>query len=141
MRTRINEVPACLIETIEVEAERYNLIRLALIRLGGPLRFPLIGLRNLDMYLDDEKWVCVDRSAMDLPVAAWSRFEDKARTDLQGDVRCVLRHYQVNTDILLPYMWMTMESILRDRLAQQKYTSSSKVVHFSANRNSLSKSE
>ena len=117
MRSRIYEVPTCLIETIEVEAERYNLIRLALLRFGGPLRFPLVGLRNLDIMLDRESWVCVDRSALDLPVAAWNRFEDQSRSDLQADVRCELRHYQINTDILLPYLWMTLESILRDRIA------------------------
>lgn len=119
MRSRIYEVPACFVETIEVEAERYNLIRLAIARFGGALRFPLIGLRNLDILLDRESWVCVDRSALDLPVAAWNRFEDQGRQQLQGNVRCELRHYQINTDILLPYLWMTMESILRDRLATE----------------------
>ena len=118
MRTRIHDVPACFVETIEVKAERYNLIQLALARLDGPLRFPLIGLRNLDILLDREVWACVDRSVLDLPVAAWNQFDVKDRNNLREDVSCELRHYQVNTDILLPYMWMTLESILRGRLAK-----------------------
>jgi len=118
MRTPIHGVPACLVETIEIEAERYNLIRLALRRLGEPLRFPLIGLRNLDIVLQQDSWVCVDRGALDLPVAAWGQFENQDRMNLRASVRCELRHYQMNTDILLPYMWMTLESILRGRLAK-----------------------
>lgn len=128
MRTRIHEVPACLVETIEVEAERYNLIRLALSRLGGPLRFPLVGLRNLDIVLQRDCWVCVDRSALDLPVAAWNRFENQERLALNADVRCELRHYQVNTDILLPYMWMTMEGILRGRLSRERSGKSAQLI-------------
>ena len=121
MRTRIDEIPACFVETISVSYERYNLIQLALRRLGSALRFPLIGLRHLDMILESDRWVCVDRVTLDLPVAAWHRFEKDDQLNLQTSVSCELRHYQVNTDILLPYIWMTMESILRERLSKEDY--------------------
>ncbi len=117
MRTKIYEIPACFIETIEVGAERYNLIQLALSRLGGPLCFPLLGLRHLDMVLEKESWVCIDRGALDLPVAAWHLFEKESHLNLQSTVLCELRHYQANTDILLPYIWMSMESILKGYLS------------------------
>ncbi len=129
MRTRIHDVPACFVETVDVSAKRYNLIQLALNRLDGPLRFPLIGLRNLDILLDRDVWACVDRSVLDLPVAAWNQFDTHDRIDLQADVRCELRHYQVNTDILLPYMWMTLESILRGRLTKEQPRKMGQVIN------------
>ncbi|VAW85204.1 hypothetical protein MNBD_GAMMA18-1133 [hydrothermal vent metagenome] len=128
MRTKIYEIPACFIETTEVDAERYNLIQLALSRLDNPLRFSLLGLRHLDMILEKESWVCIDRAALDLPVAAWHLFEKESRLNLQSSVLCELRHYQANTDILLPYIWMSMESILKRCLSNGRSHRSSSVV-------------
>ncbi len=118
MRTRIHEIPACFTETIEIDAERYHLIQRALNRLGKPLRFPLVGLCHLDMILEADSWVCIDRGALELPVVAWHQFKKTSRQNLQSSVWCELRHYRVNTDILLPYVWMTIESTLKARLSE-----------------------
>lgn len=128
MRTKIDEIPACFIETIKVDAERYNLIQLVLSRLGSPLRFSLLGLRHLDMVLEKESWICVDRGALDLPVAAWHLFKKESHLNLQSTVLCELRHYQANTDILLPYVWMSMESILKEYLSNGRSHHSAHVV-------------
>ncbi len=117
MRTKIYEIPACFIETIEIDAERYNLVQLALNRLGSPLHFSLRGLCHLDMVLEKESWVCIDRAALELPVAAWHLFKKESRLSLQSTVLCELRHYQANTDILLPYIWMSIESFLKGCLS------------------------
>jgi len=116
MKSRIHEVPTTLVENVTVDAQRYNMIRLALLRFGTPQRVPLLGLRHLDMLLEEDRWVCVDRSALDLPVAAWVRFQNRAQDNLQAPVDCQLRHYQVNTDIVLPYVWMALENILQQKL-------------------------
>ncbi len=118
MRTRIDEIPACFIETIEIDAERYNLVQRALNRLGKPLRFSLVGLYHLDMILESDSWVCVDRGALEMPVVAWHLFEKTSRKNIHSAVSCELRHYRVNTDILLPYVWMTLECILKARLSE-----------------------
>ncbi len=116
MRTRIHEVPAYHVETIAVAAARYNLIHLALRRLGAPLRLELTGLKGLDMLLDTDLWVCVDRTSLDLPILAWTVFDDHQRSDLQAPVTCQLRHYHARTEVLLPRLWQTLERILNERL-------------------------
>ena len=50
-----------------IEASVYNHVRLALRRLGFPLRVPVPGHRGLEIILDDRIWLCVDANAEESP--------------------------------------------------------------------------
>ena len=101
MYSRIDEVPALRVTRSSVDAADYNRIRLALLRLGEPLRLSLRGLRDLDVLLGREAWICVDRTLNDLPVIAWTRFAIAGRSDLQAPVLCELRCYHAQAGMIL----------------------------------------
>ena len=93
MRSRLNDVPILKTTPTYIQAMYYNRVRIALSRIDNPLRIELINLRGLDIVIDDDVWVCVDRTLNDLPIFAWTDFEYSARTNLFEPVGCSLRFY------------------------------------------------
>ena len=57
-----------------IEAVCYNRGRLALLRLGYPLRITLHQHRGLEVILDKAMWLCVDSNKDDQPILAWREF-------------------------------------------------------------------
>lgn len=88
MKTRIDDLPIMEQRTVQIDASQYNKIRLGLLRLGAPHRIRLEGMRSLDMLLDQEEWVIVDRDMDDLPVIAWRYFESGKRDALNAPISC-----------------------------------------------------
>lgn len=76
-----------------IEATVYNHVRLALRRLGYPLRVAVPGHRGLEIILDDHVWLCVDANAEDQPVMAWLDFAVQHRDNLHEPVACSLELY------------------------------------------------
>lgn len=70
MFDRLGDIPAYRIMEGKVPASRFNLLRLAVLRLGNPLRVPLRALRSLQMYLDADSWTVVDTALNDFPIVA-----------------------------------------------------------------------
>lgn len=93
MMWRLKEVPIYSSFPTQVEAIHYNQIRLALRRLANPIRLELINQRNIDMLIDNDSWVCVDRNMDDMPIAAWTDFETQDRNNLLAPVKCNLHYY------------------------------------------------
>ena len=76
-----------------IEAPVYNHVRLALRRLGSPLRVAVPGHRGLEIILESRVWMCVDANAQDQPVMAWLDFSNRGRDNLQAPVSCTLELY------------------------------------------------
>jgi hypothetical protein len=76
-----------------IEASIYNHARLALRRLGSPLRVAVPGHRGLEIILDDHTWLCVDANADDQPVMAWLDLATHHRDNLHEPVNCTLELY------------------------------------------------
>lgn len=93
MMWRLKEVPAFSSFPTQVEPIHFNQIRLALRRLSNPIRLELSNQRNVDMIIDNDSWVCVDRSMNDLPIVAWTDFETRDRNSLLAPVKCNLHYY------------------------------------------------
>lgn len=119
MKTRLDEVPTLRETTSTIQAARFNTVRLALLRLGKPLRIELEGLRHLDMLLDDDLWVVVDRNLNDLPVVAWSEFHRENRSALNEPVHCRTRLYHSHANIIIDTALKTVESVLGTYLAAE----------------------
>lgn len=101
MKTRLDDIPSLREIPSVVQASHFNTVRLALLRLGKPLRVELEGLRHLDMLFDDDTWVCVDRNLNDLPIVAWTEFRKENRTALNEPVHCRLRLFHAHAGIIL----------------------------------------
>jgi hypothetical protein len=96
IRDRLQELPAYSTEQAALEAVRYNCIRLALLRSEPPLRIALQSLRNLDMVIEEDLWVCVDRDLNDVPIVAWKSFRTHGRTGLDAPVPCTVKFYHAH---------------------------------------------
>lgn len=74
----------------KIEAACYNRARLALLRLGSPLRVTLKRHRGLEVILNNTVWLCVDSFADDQPILAWRDFKTQARNNLYRPIACDL---------------------------------------------------
>ncbi len=116
MKTRIEDVPKLRTEQTSIDAPRYNQVRLALMRLNGQIRLPLPGLRGMDLILDRQSWVCVDRTLYDLPILAWTDFGP--RQGLHTSVDCLRHFYHINADLISETVLSTMTTLLGERLSE-----------------------
>jgi hypothetical protein len=70
----------------KIEAACYNRARLALLRLGSPLRVTLQKHRGLYVIISHVNWLCVDSFAQDQPILAWWDFNIQARSNLHRPI-------------------------------------------------------
>lgn len=101
----------------QLQAAHYNRARLALLRVGSPLRFELPHLRGMDLILGESEWVCVDRTLNDLPVLAWTDFETRGRAALHTPVRCRLRFYHAHASLIIRTILEDLDAQLEPLLA------------------------
>jgi hypothetical protein len=99
-----------------LEAPYYNRVRLALMRLGRPLRVVLPQHRGLEAILDDDAWVCVDATRGDLPVLAWRAFGATGRVSLHEPIDCRLDLYHWHAGLIMGTALDALDSALRARL-------------------------
>lgn len=118
MKSRLQDVPVLKTLVTTVEAKYFNRVRLGLLRLENQLRFELPRLRSLDLLMDEEIWLCVDRSMNDLPVLAWMDFAIKERQALHEPVRCQLRFFHSHANIIAKTILEDMDKLLAERLTQ-----------------------
>ncbi len=136
MKTRIEDVPKLRTISTEIESNRFNQVRLGLIRLGGPIRMKLPGLRGMDVIIDNQAWVCVDRTLYDLPVLAWTDFRHQQRHGIHEPVPCLLHYYHVHADLITETVLATIVSVLSERMDERYPPRASNIFAFQAGRQS-----
>lgn len=99
-----------------IHARDYNRVRLALLRLGCPLRVTLPGLAHIDMLLDRDEWLCVDRGHGRQPLLAWTDFRAVDRAALHTPIRCTVEFYHCRAGVLLGAAWQALRCELAGRL-------------------------
>ena len=99
MKSYLTDIPVYETLKTAVSAEHFNLVQIALKRLGSPIRLELPRLRTLDFLLDQETWIIVVRSLNDIPVMAWLDFETKDR-GLHEPLNCTLNLYHAHANII-----------------------------------------
>lgn len=117
MYTRHQEIPVLSAWPSKVSAQRYGLVRRALGRTPPTIRISLRGLKTLDMILQRDAWILIDRSLNDLPVAAWVDFDDTDDRALHQDVMCELRYYHGHAGIVTARALRRLDEDLVTRLA------------------------
>lgn len=100
-----------------VPAQQFNRVRLALLRLGSPLRVQLDGLRGVDLILDHRIWLSVDRFHNDLPILALTDFDTLGRSGLHLPVSCHLHLYQFHAGLVISPVLEALDRVLMERLA------------------------
>ncbi len=102
-----------------IEASIYNHVRLALLRLGCPLRVGLSGHRGLEVILDHQTWLCVDANAEDQPVMAWLDFAVQHRDNLHEPVACTLELYHHCAGLVMGSALDSLNEALTERLKHE----------------------
>ena len=129
MKSRLNDIPIIKSVPSYVGATHFNRVRLSQLRLDPSLRLELFSLRGLDIVIDDDAWVCIDRTLGDLPVLAWTDFDKTSRKGLHQPVPCKLRFYHNHADLICGTVLDDLGRILERRLSKLRYKSSRKIVY------------
>jgi len=116
MKHRLADVPALIARPYNMEAQRFNRVRVALARLGGTLRWQIPTLRGLDVYLDADAWICGDRTLNDFPVVAWTDFGTRDRTGLHASVPCTVSYYHAHAGMIINTVLENIDAVLEERL-------------------------
>lgn len=98
---RLSELTALRVMPKRVEARCFNDARVALHRIGNPLRIALPDHRGLEVIVAEDAWLCVDSLQEDLPVLAWCEFAGTAREGLHEPVACELRLYHLHAGLIM----------------------------------------
>lgn len=93
MASRLDGVPALARRRDQVPASCYNLWRRARKRLPLPVRLPLPGLHAMALELERGAWVCLERRAAEVPVIAWTAFDETARAGIHEPVPCEVLYF------------------------------------------------
>ena len=104
-----------------IEAACYNHVRLAMHRLGKPLRVELPDHRGLEIILNNESWLCVDSIHDDQPIMMWCDFDtSKHNSALHVDVPCVLHLYHTHASLIMGSALDALDQSLTEKLAALK---------------------
>lgn len=128
MKSYLTDIPIYQTSKTTVSAEHFNLVQIALKRIGSPIRLKLPKLRTLDFLLDEETWIIVDRSLNDIPVMAWLDFETKDR-GLHEPLHCTLNLYHAHANIIQTRVIEAMTLLLGEKLAELENNTSCSVSH------------
>jgi hypothetical protein len=93
MNRRLVEIPALARRPGHIPAECYNLWLRARRRLSLPWRFEPPGLTRLVLECARDSWVCLERHETEVPVLAWTDFEEHARAGIHAPVACQVLYY------------------------------------------------
>jgi len=102
-----------------IEATCYNHVRLALRRLGNPLRVELPDHRGLEIILNSHHWLCVDSTHDDQPIMAWMDFDTRSHNQaLYEPVPCQLRLYHMHAGLVMGSALDALDQSLAEKLAE-----------------------
>ena len=116
---RQNEVPVLTDRPGQVEANHYNHVQTAIKRLGPELRFRIPKLKHLDLILQKNAWIVVDRALSDYPILCWTDFKTEHRENLHEPLVCEVRIFHFAATMILKKTMNAMEMLLGEELARR----------------------
>jgi hypothetical protein len=130
MYTRLNDIPILELRDSSIDALHFNHVQVALKRINHSLRYPIPKLRHLDLILEKDAWIIVDRVLNDIAVAAWTDFAVEHRENLHEPIACKLRLYHANASIILGRTLDAMELLLGEQFAELNDEKDCGVIEF-----------
>ncbi len=92
MMGRLIGLPTYSSITTYVDATYFNTIRRALLKTNNTLRIPILELEQVDIIIDHDSWVCINRHN-NMPLVAWVDFHIGRRADLHSPIECTKNYY------------------------------------------------
>ena len=126
--TRHNEVLVLDSKPSEVDAHYLNVVQIALKRMGEQIRFRIPTLIHLDLIIQEDAWIVVDRVLHDMPVACWTEFQFEGRDNLHQPISCEIRIYHFAARTILKTTLDAMEDYLRESFSENDNDETTKVV-------------
>jgi len=117
--TRHNEVLILDRWPSDVDAHYFNAAQTAQKRLGEPIRFKIPTLNHLDLIVQEDAWIVVDRVLNDMPIVAWTDFQTEGRDNLHEAIACEIRLYHFAARMILNTTLDAMEVILGQYMAER----------------------
>ncbi len=136
MYTRLNDIPILELRDSSIDALHFNHVQVALKRINNSLRYTIPKLRHLDLILEKEAWIIVDRALNDIAVAAWTDFAVEHRENLHQPIPCKLRLYHANAGIILDRTLDAMELLLGEQLSEHESDNNCSLIQFPVKNNS-----
>jgi len=100
----------------KVDARYYNHVQTALKKLGPEIRIRLTGLKHLDLIIQKDAWIVVDRVLNDVPVVAWLDFQVHHRESLHEPIACELRIWHALASMIMSRTLKAMDLLLDQEL-------------------------
>ena len=117
MYTRHDEAPVLEYRDGMINAAQYNTVQTALqLRLGDEIRLSIPEFKTLDLILQRDAWVVVDRALNDAPIVAWTNFDKERRAGLHTPVHCQLRLFHASVGTIIKQVLGAMELLLVEQL-------------------------
>jgi hypothetical protein len=130
MYSRLDDVPVYARRQGSINANYYNHVQVALKRLGDEIRLRIPKLKHLDLILQKNAWIVVDRVLNDVPVVAWTDFEVLHRESLHEPIACQIKYYHANAALIMRRTLQTMDTIINEELAAMRPDEESGVIEF-----------
>ena len=136
MYTRHIEVTVLSSRAGKVDALYYNHVQTALKRLrdthqgDSQIRLVIPVLKHLDLILQKDAWIIVDRVLNDYPIAAWTTFQTEHRDSLHEPITCEIRLFHYAANMILKRTLEAMETLLGEALREQLANEKSGVLPF-----------
>jgi len=118
-----------------IDANYFNRAQTALKRIGHQIRFKIPTLNHLDLIVQEDAWIIVDRVLNDVPIVAWTDFQSEGRDSLHEPITCEVRLYHFAARMVLKTTLDAMEDILGATLAEQDNDKPEKVLPFKKDEN------
>lgn len=128
MYSRLDDIPVFESIPSQLDATHFNHVQYALNHLGDSIRLQIPRLKHLDLILEKQAWIIVDRVLNDIPVAAWTEFETKQRENLHQPIKCKLNLYHTHAHMILEHSIEAMELLLGEQLLEIESVPSSSVT-------------
>jgi len=100
----------------KVDAEYYNHVQAALKKLGPEIRFRL--MKHLDLIVQKDAWIVVDRVLNDMPVVGWMNFDVAHRETLHEPVECEVRFWHAAASMIMKQTLEIMDLMVGEELAE-----------------------
>lgn len=130
MYNRLDNVPVYKHIDSTVGANYYNHVLVALKHLGDEVRYRIPKLKHLDLIIQHDAWIIVDRVLNDVPVAAWTNFQAAHRENLHEPIPCDLKLYHANAELVLDRTLEAMELLLGETMEELLPDNESEIVAF-----------
>ena len=118
--TRHNDVIVLDSKPDKVEAKYFNRALIALKRTDEPIRFKIPKCNHLDLILQKDAWIIIDRVLNDMPVAAWTNFQTEHRDSLHKAVPCEICIYHFAARMVLQAALDALETTLHQPKKDEK---------------------